>query len=44
MREPISVEEKLALTLRYLVTGESCASLMYQYQALKPDLPVHEYI
>ena len=32
MRKPISVEKKLAVTLRYLVTGESFSSLMYQYQ------------
>ena len=29
---PISPEEKLNITLRFLVTGETCKSLMYQYR------------
>ena len=32
MRIPISPEEKLALTLRFLATGESYESLMYQFR------------
>ena len=32
MRKPISAEEKLAVTLRYLATGESFHSLKYQYR------------
>ena len=32
MRVPISVEEKLAVTLRFLATGETYESLMYQYR------------
>ena len=32
MRLPISAEEKLAVTLRFLATGESYESLMYQYR------------
>ena len=32
LRLPISAREKLALTLRFLATGESCQSLMYQYR------------
>lgn len=32
MRTPISVGERLAVTLRYLATGESFASLQYQYR------------
>ena len=32
MRTPISAEEKLAVTLRYLATGESLESLMYQFR------------
>ena len=31
-RNPITPEEKLAITLRFLATGESCKSLMYQYR------------
>ena len=32
MRRPISVEEKIAITLRFLATGESYSSLQYQYR------------
>ena len=32
MRKPISAEEKLAVTLRFLATGETSSSLMYQYR------------
>ena len=32
MRKPISAEEKLAVTLRYLATGETMESLMYQFR------------
>lgn len=32
MRKPISAEEQLAITLRYLATGESFSSLMFQYR------------
>ena len=31
MRKPISPEEKIAITLRFLGTGEIFHSLMYQY-------------
>ena len=32
MRKPISAEEKLAVTLRYMAKGETMESLMYQYR------------
>ena len=32
MRKPITPEEKLAITLGFLATGESYKSLMYQYR------------
>ena len=32
MRKPISAEERLAVTLRYMATGETMESLMYQYR------------
>ena len=32
MRQPIPAEERLAVTLRYLATGETYESLMYQYR------------
>lgn len=32
LRRPISAEEKLAVTLRFLATGESYESLMYQFR------------
>ncbi|KYN21132.1 hypothetical protein ALC57_06524 [Trachymyrmex cornetzi] len=31
LREPISVEERLCLTLRYLASGDSMVSISYQY-------------
>ena len=38
LREAISAKEKLAVTLRYLATGESFNSLMYQYRIHKPTI------
>ena len=35
LEKPISAEEKLAVTLRYLATGESMDSLMHQYRIHK---------
>ena len=32
LRKPISAEEKLAVTLRFLATGETFLSLMYQFR------------
>lgn len=32
LREPISASERLALTLRYLATGESFSSLQYVFR------------
>ena len=32
MRKPVSAEEKLAITIRFLATGESYESLMFQYR------------
>eukprot|EP00794_Sanderia_malayensis_P002344 gene2343-2699_t len=32
MRQPISAEEKIAVTLRFLVTGESYQSLKFQFR------------
>jgi hypothetical protein len=31
-RKPISAQERLVVTLRFLVTGESYSSLMYQFR------------
>lgn len=49
LREPISAEEKLAVTLRYLTTTESCTSLMYLYRVHSTTIaqfeqPFHEAI
>ena len=38
MRSPISAEEKLAITLRYLATGESLNSLKYQFRVHKTTI------
>ena len=35
LRKPLSVEEKLACTLRCLATGESYSSLQYQFRISK---------
>lgn len=49
LREPISAEEKLAVTLRYSTTTESCTSLMYLYRVHSTTIaqfeqPFHEAI
>ena len=38
MRKPLSVAEKLACTLRFLATGESYASLQYQFRISKSTI------
>ena len=38
MRKPLSVAEKLACTLRFLATGESYASLQYQFRTSKSTI------
>ena len=38
MRKPISAEEKLAVTLRYLATGESYERLQYQFRIHKSTI------
>ena len=38
-RAPISVGEKLALTIRYLATGESYTSLSCQFMVGRPPFP-----
>ena len=38
MRASISAEEHLAVTLRFLATGESYASLEFQYRISRPTL------
>lgn len=38
LRQPISAAEKLAVTLRFLATGESFQSLMYQYRISKSTI------
>ena len=35
MRKPISPEEKIAITLRFLATGQTLHSLMYQYRVYR---------
>ena len=37
-RSPISPEEKLAVTLRFLSTGESFESLMFQFKIHKTTI------
>ena len=49
LREPVSAEEKLAVTLRYSTTTESCTSLMYLYRVHSTTIaqfeqPFHEAI
>lgn len=38
MRRPISAGERLALTLRYLSTGESFSSLQYLFRIPQPTI------
>ena len=38
MREPIDPGERLAITLRFLATGESYSSLMYQFRVGKSTI------
>ena len=38
LRQAISAEEKLAVTLRYLATRETFSSLMYQYRIHKSTI------
>ena len=38
MRSPISVQQRLALTLRYLATGESFRSLEFQFRISRPAI------
>lgn len=38
MRTPISVQHRLALTLRYLATGESFRSLEFQFRISRPAI------
>ena len=40
MRMPIPVDETLAVTLRYLATGESFESLMYQFRIHRMTIPL----
>ena len=38
LRKPISAEEQLAVTLRFMATGESFGSLMFQYRMSKQSI------
>ena len=40
MRMPVPVDETLAVTLRYLATGESFESLMYQFRIHRMTIPL----